>query len=117
MSIVSTVATYQARIPDAQDKSGNIKHALKATCDVCQEQLDWLVRHVEAECVYLSQFDGTSKRLTAAEKLFHATNKILIPNISSMMRNTGIRLRISAGRSLERPSGMSHLTIRIWNVG
>ena len=69
------MATYGARIPDTQDRSGEVKHALSKTHQHTQEQLDWLVEHIEAEWEHISQFDGTSKMMSAAEKLFHLTKK------------------------------------------
>ena len=61
------MATYGARSPDTQDRSGEVKHALSKTHQHTQEQLDWLVEHIDAEWEHISQFDGTSKMMSAGE--------------------------------------------------
>ena len=73
MKMIPIQATYEARIPDVQDKSGELKHALSETHRHSQEQLDWLVAHIDAEWEHLAPFKTTDKMLTASEKLFHAT--------------------------------------------
>ena len=68
-------ATYELRIPDTQDKSGRVKHALVQTQKHAFEQLEWLVRHIDCEWELIKQQSSADKRLTQAEKLFHATKK------------------------------------------
>ena len=75
MKMMPIKATYEARIPDNQDKSGLVKHALDQTHKHALEQLDWLVRIINQEWDLLKQFTSTDKKLSQVEKLIHATKK------------------------------------------
>ena len=68
-------ATYELRIPDTQDKSGRVKHALVQTQKHAFEQLEWLTSHIDSEWELIKQQSSADRRLTQAEKLFHATKK------------------------------------------
>ena len=99
MRMMSIKATYEARIPDTQDKSGRVKHALDQTHKHALEQLEWLVKHLNQEWKLLKQFPTTEKKLTQVEKLIHATKKTHLQNIRNMTSSMVIRHLISAGLS------------------
>ena len=75
MSEMAIKATYEARIPDTQDKSGTVKHALSETQKHSFEQLDWLTEHIYEEWDLFKDISSKDKRLTQAERLFHATKR------------------------------------------
>ena len=49
MKMMPIKATYELRIPDTQDKSGRVKHALVQTQKHAFEQLEWLTSHIDSE--------------------------------------------------------------------
>ena len=75
MKMMPIKATYELRIPDTQDKSGRVKHALSQTQKHAFEQLEWLVCHIDQEWETVKQQSSADKRLTQVEKLIHATKK------------------------------------------
>ena len=75
MRMMSIKATYEARIPDTQDKSGRVKHALDQTHKHALEQLEWLVKHINQEWELLQQYSTIEKKQRQVERLIHATKK------------------------------------------